>query len=97
MLSGSETFKVGCVVEVENTADSLHAHVTLDDGIEIHPRDEVRVLGDPIQPAFGETVTLKRTAEVRRANRLEDWFTRLVGRFEITELFETSFSEWRKT
>lgn len=89
--------EVGCLVEVENTWRSLHAHVTLDGNIEINPGDEVTVLGDPISPAFGETLILRRRAKVKRASSLEDWFTRLFGRFEIGELFESNFSEWRKS
>ena len=91
------SFETDCTVEIEHSAESLHAHVTLDGDVEIRPGDEVTVLGEPIRPAFGERVTLRRRARVKRASRLGDWLARLLGRFEITELFETSFSEWRKT
>ena len=90
-------FEVGCTIEIEHTANSLHAHVTLDDGVMISPGDEVTVLGEPINPTFGDTLSLRRRALVRRASRLGDWWARLTGRLELTELLETSFSEWRKT
>ena len=90
-------FETDCTVEVECSADSLHAHVTLAGDVEIRPGDEVTVLGEPIRPAFGETFTLERRAVVRRASPVGNWLTRLLGRFEIAELFESNFSEWRKT
>lgn len=89
-------FDVGCSIEIEHSASSLHAHVTLDDGIAIRPGDEVTIHGEPIHPKFGETLTIRRQATVRRAGWLEDKWTRLTGRLELTELLETSFSEWRK-
>lgn len=89
-------FEVGCIIEIENTASSLHAHVTLDDGVDLGPGDEVTILGETVQPEFGTTQTLHRRAVVKRAGWLEDKWTRLVARLELTELLETSFSEWRK-
>jgi len=89
-------FEVGCSIEIEHSASSLHAHVTLDNDIEIRPGDEVTIHGDEVKPEFGQKLTLRRTATVRRAGWLEDKWTRLVARLELTELIETSFSEWRK-
>ncbi len=92
----NRVFEVDCSIEIEHTASSLHAHVTLDDGIEIRPGDEVTIHGDEVKPEFGEILTLRRRATVRRAGWLEDKWTRLVARLELTELIETSFSDWRK-
>jgi len=92
----NRVFEVGCSIEIEHTAFSLHAHVTLDNDIEIRPGDEVTIHGDEVKPAFGEKLTLRRRATIRRASWLEDKWTRLVARLELTELIETSFSEWRK-
>ncbi len=89
-------FEVGCTIEVEHTASSLHAHVTLDNNLELRPGDEVTIQGEPIDPAFGETCTLRRNAVVKRSSWLEDQWTRVAGRFEMTELLENSFTEWRK-
>jgi hypothetical protein len=95
-LGGRETFEAPCTVEVEHTADSLHAYVELDGDIDIGPGDEVIVHGDPIQPAFGEKIVERRQATVRRAN----WFGRLTARIkgavELTELYEVSFTPRRK-
>lgn len=90
------SFDVGCTIDVEHTANSLHAHVTLDDDIEIRPGDAVTIHGEPVKPEFGEKFTIRRKATVQRANWFIDKWTRLVARLELTELLETSFSEWRK-
>lgn len=90
------TFRVGCTIEVEHTASSLHAHVTLDNNVDIQPGDEVTIQGDPITPAFGESYTLRRHAVVKRASWFEDQWTRIMGRLEMRELLENSFTEWRK-
>ena len=39
-LFGSRTVTVPCTVEIEQTPESLHAHVTLDAGFEIEPGDD---------------------------------------------------------
>lgn len=91
-----ETFEADCTVEVEHTADSLHAYVELDGDIEIGPGDEVIVHGDPIKPAFGEKIVERRQATVKRANWLGRAVTRVKGAFELTELYEVSFTPRRK-
>ncbi len=83
---------VGCTLEVQNTFESLHAHLRLDGGVVIHPGDEVLVHGDPVAVPFGESRTLRRTATIRRAGPLERLWTRLTGDFEFMELCEFSFS-----
>lgn len=91
-----ESVEVPCTVEVSHTFDSLHAHVTLGDGVLIEPGDEVRVHGDPVDVAFGECATVERRATVVRASQLERLWTRLVGRLELMELAEFSFSSGRR-
>lgn len=91
-----DTIEVPCTIEIENTFESLHAHVDLDGGIEIQPGDEVLVHGDPIRVPFGEKRTLRRTATVTRANWLERTLTKITARFELTELYEVSFSSGSK-
>jgi hypothetical protein len=95
-LGARETFEAACTVEVEHTADSLHAYVELDGDIEIGPGDEVIVHGDPIRPAFGEKIVERRRATVKRANRLGRLVTRIKSAFELTELYEVSFTPRRK-
>ncbi len=88
-------FDIGCTVEVENTPASLHAHVVLDDHVDIGPGDKVLVHGDPIAVGFGERLNLRRTATVRRANLAERIWTRIAARFEFSELYEISFTSGR--
>jgi hypothetical protein len=91
-LTGSR-FDVPCTVEIEQTAESLHAHVTLDGNVEIRPGDEVLVHDAPTSVPFGDKATFRRTATVVRASAIERLWTRLTGNFELTELYDVSFTE----
>lgn len=93
---GKRTIDVPCTIEIENTFDSLHAHVELHGGVEIQPGDEVLVHGDPIRVPYGQKLTLKRMATVTRAGWFERAKTYLLARLELTELYEVSFSSGRK-
>lgn len=84
--------EVECRIEVENTFDSLHAHVELPDGIDVEPGDCVRVLGEPVVVPYGAKLTLQRRAEVTRSSHLERAWTRATGDLEFMELCEFSFS-----
>jgi uncharacterized Zn finger protein len=88
-------FDVGCTIDIEQTGESLHAHVTLDDDAEIHPGDEVTIHGAPVRVAFGDSVSLRRTATVVRASALKRLITHIAGYLELTELYEVSFSDGR--
>lgn len=92
---GRISFDTPCRVEVEHTDEFLGAHVELADGVLVRPGDQVRVHGDPIRVPFGERRVFERTATVERAGTLERWWTRLAGHFEMTELYEVSFSDRR--
>jgi hypothetical protein len=91
-----EVFDVPCTIEIENTFESLHAHVDLDGNVPIEAGDEVLVHGDIIRVPYGEKLTLRRNATVTRANWLERALTKIGARFELTELYEVSFSSGRK-
>lgn len=82
-----------CEVEVSHCFDSLHAHVKFLDGTVINPGDEVLVIGPPVMAPYGEIVTEQREAQITRASRLEQLWTRMTGDFEFMELCEFSFSE----
>nr|WP_244593962.1 hypothetical protein [Rhodoblastus sphagnicola] len=88
-------FEVPCTVEIENTADSLHAHVELDGDFILAPGDEVRVINPPERPPYGERIVARRRAIVTRASALGQLWTRLAGNLELTELYDVSFSEKR--
>ena len=85
-----------CTVEIEQTAESLHAHVDLD-GVAAEPGDEVIVHGAPTHIPFGEKVTVQCRATVVRAGPLQRIKARFEGYLELTELFEVSFSPGRKS
>jgi hypothetical protein len=93
---GKKSFDVPCTIEIENTFESLHAHVDLHNGVEIEAGDEVLVHGDPIRVPFGQKMTIERMATVTRASRLGRLWTYLCARLELTELYEVSFSSGRK-
>jgi len=83
---------VGCTIEIENTFESLHAHVSLDGDIEIEPGDEVLVHGEHIRVPYGQKVVLRRQATVTRAGFARRLLTKLSAGLELTELYEVSFS-----
>jgi hypothetical protein len=91
----SRSFDTPCTVEVEHGFDHLHAHVELDGDVEIYPGDKVRVHGASIRLPYGERLVEHRIATVTRATPLGRFWTRLKARFEITELYEISFSNGR--
>jgi hypothetical protein len=86
---------LACTIEIEHTERSLHAHVALDGEPDLQPGDRVRVHGDPIRVRFGDKMTLHRQATVQRAGWLERNWTRLAARFELSELYEVSFTPGR--
>ena len=85
-----------CTVEIEHTAESLHAHVVLE-GAEPEPGDEVIVHDAPDHVPFGESRTVRCRATVLRAGPLGRLRAKLEGYLELTELFEVSFSPGRKS
>lgn len=88
---------MGCTIEIEHTADSLHAHVVLDDPDAVGPGDRVRVAGAPIQVPFGARLSLRRSATVVRAGLLARLWVRFASRFELRELYEVSFTGGKLT
>jgi hypothetical protein len=89
------SFDVPCTVEIEQTSESLHAHVVLDDDVQIKPGDEVLVHDAPTHVEFGERVVVRRTATVFRGGPLDRLRARIEGYLELTELYEVSFSDGR--
>lgn len=89
-LKRGPTINVSCTVDVEHTNDSLHAYVDLD-GVEVGPGDKVTVIGAPLHVAFGERVVCQCRATVERASIAGQFWTRLGGYLELTELYEVGF------
>ena len=88
-------FDVGCTIEIEQTGESLHAHVNLDNDLQVRPGDEVTIHGAPIHVSFGDRISLRRTATIVRAGALRRLMTHIAGYLELTELYEVSFSDGR--
>ena len=85
-------FETPCRVTVENSERFLGAHVELADGIAVGPGDRVSVGGAAIHVPFGERRVFERVATVERAGPIGRLWTRIAGHFEMTELYEVSFS-----
>jgi hypothetical protein len=90
----SRTFQVPCTVEIEHTAESLHAHVELE-GVEAGPGDRVILHGAPTGIPFGERRTFHCRATVTRATLLGRLRAHIEGYLELTELYEVGFSDGR--
>lgn len=95
-IRGKATEVVPCTIEIENTFERLCAHVELHDAAPVEAGDEVLVHGEDIRVPYGEKVTLTRNATVTRASALQRALTKFAARFELTELYEVSFSSGRK-
>lgn len=88
----ARSFDVSCRIAVEQSDSHFHAHVELAGDIAIAPGDRVRVHGNPIRVGFGESVVIDRTATVTRAGPLRRVGTRLAAYFNLSELYEVSFT-----
>ena len=86
-------FDTLCTIELEHSDEYLCAHVELADGVAVGPGDRVRVHGAPISLGFGERRVVERMATVERAGAVERLWTKFVGHFEMTELYEVSFTD----
>jgi hypothetical protein len=93
MTLGRTSFETPCRVEVELSDEYCRANVVLANDYEIGPGDRVRVHGAPISVGFGERRVLDRIATVERASTVERLWTKFAGHFEMTELYEVSFSD----
>jgi hypothetical protein len=89
------SFEAPCTVEIERSAETLEAHVTLDKDVDIRPGDEVVVHDAPSGAAFGDKIVVRRMATVTRAGLPERMLTRLASNLELFELYDVSFTERR--
>ena len=81
---------VDCTVEIEQTAEFLHAHA-MPEGITLRPGDSVFVHDAPHYVDFGDRLSVRCRATVVRAGMLERWWTQMTGLLELTELYEVGF------
>jgi hypothetical protein len=90
MMWGRRTVEVPCLLDIEKTAESFHAHA-VPEGIQLRPGDVVQVHDAPEHIAFGDCYTRPSRATVIRAGWLDRAWTRLTAPFEIVELYEVGF------
>lgn len=90
MIGTKHTLAVRCLIDFEQTAESLHAHA-VPQNVEIRPGDEILVHDIPAMVEFGAHLTCERSATLIRASRLEQLATRFRSLFEIGELYEVGF------
>ena len=88
-------FEIPCTIEIEQTHEHFHAHLTLHRDIAIQPGDRVHVHGAPVRIAFGEKRIERRSATVERAGALLRLWTKFAARFALAELYEVSFTPGR--
>ena len=85
-----DSIEVPCNIEIEQTHDTLHAHVSLE-GIEVEHGDEVLVHEALSHIGFGERLVSSSTATVWRANSAVRALIRLKSYLQLTELYEVGF------
>lgn len=81
-----------CTVTVAHTEESLEAHVELDDGLLPQTGDRVTVYGEPVRVEYGSTISLRRDARLVRGSVIDKAWVKFRSLFEVTELYEVSFS-----
>lgn len=85
-------FDTPCRILVAQNDEAFHAHVELAGVVALEPGDRVRVHGAPIRVPFGSEAVFDRIATVRRAGPLRRAWTRATAYFDLSELYEVSFS-----
>lgn len=86
--------KTPCIVDIAHTSYDCYAHVELQDNA-IRPGDEVLVHNPPTEIRWGERIRVQREATISRAGWFSRLWTRFFARFELTTLYEVSFSTTR--
>ncbi len=91
-MASRKPYHTPCTITVVHTWETLEAHVELDGGAQPEIGDRVTVHGAAVQVPFGETIKIRREATVRPASMFEKLWIRIQAFFELTELYEVSFS-----
>lgn len=84
------TLRVPCSVDLESTEAHFHAHVDLEGALP-NEGDAVLVAGMPSRIALGECRTFASEATIERASFPRRMWQRVVGRTQITELYDVGF------
>jgi hypothetical protein len=88
--------KTPCTVEIAHTSYDFYAHVELKDNT-VGPGDQVLVHNAPVAIDYGQHIKVDREATISRASWLSRFWTKFIARFELTTLYEVSFSTTRFT
>ncbi len=86
--------QVNYSLDMSNTWEDLYAHVDLED-VDIGPGDSVKLHQVPVDLPYGQKRQVKGKASYFKASALKRWFITTFSRFEITMLYEVSFSSTR--
>lgn len=81
-----------CTITVRHTEETLEAHVELDDGLLPDTGDRITVFGAPVHVEYGSTLQLRRDAHLIRGTVLDKAWMRLKSLFDVSELYEVSFT-----
>ncbi len=95
-MAAGPTVEVTCVVDMEQTHDSLHAFAVPED-IDLQPGDVVLVHDAPSYVPFGERLVRECRATVTRAGPFGRFWAKVCGMFQLTELYEVGFSSREET
>lgn len=90
MIGTRQTVALRCLLDFEQTPESLHAHA-IPQNVEIWPGDEILLHDVPDMVAFGGRLTGECAATLMRAGAFERLWTRFRSLFEIGELYEVGF------
>ena len=86
--------QVNYSLDMSNTWEDLYAHVELE-GVDIGPGDAIQLHQVPFDLPYGQKRRVNGKATYLKASSLKRWFIRTFSRFEITMLYEVSFSSTR--
>lgn len=84
------TLQVPCQVDLEATPEHFHAHVELQGAVP-NEGDEVLVDNMPSRIPLGEARTFASQATIERASLPRRLMQRVIGRTQITELYDVGF------
>lgn len=87
---GRRKVEVTCLVDIERSFDSLHAHA-IPDGIDIRPGDTVVVHGAPTEVRYGERLVTECRATVTRGGWFDRTFTPIMAMLDLGELYHVGF------
>ena len=96
MRTSTRRFDVPCTIDIEQTAESLHAHA-IPEGIDIHPGDRVLVHGAPSRIGFGDRLSIHCSATVIRATVFGRFWAQIAGLLALVDLYEVGFEPKEST